>query len=82
MRTTLTLEEDVAQLLARVQKEKKASLKQVINQALRQGLQEMLTSGPPRKKFETRSVSLGKCLIGSIDDVAETLAVAEGESFR
>ena len=32
--------------------------------------------------YRTRSVSLGRCLIGSIDDTAEALAIAEGENFR
>jgi hypothetical protein len=30
----------------------------------------------------TGAVSLGRCLIGDLDDVAETLVVAEGEAFR
>ena len=29
-----------------------------------------------------RSVDLGRCLIGSIDDAAEVMAIAEGEDFR
>jgi hypothetical protein len=82
MRTTLTLDEDVAALLARVQRTRKASLKAIINEALRQGLAQM--ASPPRShpRYETRSFDAGKCLVGSLDDVAEVLAVAEGEAFR
>ena len=36
----------------------------------------------PHGNYQTRSVSLGRCLIGSIDDTAEALAVAEGEDYR
>jgi hypothetical protein len=36
----------------------------------------------PRGNYQTRAVDLGRCLIGSIDDVAEVLAIAEGEDFR
>ena len=82
MRTTLTLDEDVAKLLLRAQQTKRASLKAVVNEALRQGLLRMDSPATPRRRFETRSVNLGSCLIGNVDDVAEALAVAEGEAFR
>jgi len=82
MRTTLSLDDDVAALLARVQKTRKASLKDVVNDALRHGLQEMVKPPPRRARFETQTVSLGKCRLGNLDDVAEALAIAEGEAFR
>ncbi len=80
MRTTLSLDDDVAALLARVQKARRLSLKQLVNEALRQGLQQMTSPAPPRQPYCTPEVSLGRCLVGSIDDVAEVLAIAEGES--
>ena len=82
MRTTLTLDDDVAAMLARVQKRHEAPLKKVVNEGLRHGLKQMLA--PPRrpKRFETKSVMLGRCLVGSLDDVAEVLALAEGEGFQ
>jgi hypothetical protein len=82
MRTTLTIDDDVAKLLLRVQQSKKASLKSVVNDALRQGLVRMLSPSAPRRKFETPTANLGSCLLGNVDDVAEALAVAEGEGFR
>jgi hypothetical protein len=82
MRTTLTLDDDVAALLRRVREARRASLKDVVNQALRQGLQQMAAPPPRRSEYRTPSVSLGRCLLGSIDDISEALAVAEGESFR
>ena|SRR6266404_2068387 len=36
----------------------------------------------PRKPFRTMSVDCGTPLIANIDDVAEVLAVVEGEAFR
>ncbi len=82
MRTTLTLDKDVAALLERVRKGKKGTLRAVVNEALRQGLRQMCA--PPRrpKPYRTRTASLGPCLVGSLDDVSEVLAVAEGEHFR
>jgi hypothetical protein len=82
MRTTLTLDKDVAALIERLRKSRGESLKDLVNEALREGLRHM--TAPPRKRaaFRTKSVNLGRCLLGNVDNVAEVLAVAEGESFR
>lgn len=83
MRTTLTLEKDVAIALEPLRKARKASLKAVVNEALRRGLGRM--AGPPaapREPFRTRTLSLGRCLVGNIDNVTEVMAVAEGERFK
>jgi hypothetical protein len=82
MRTTITLDDDVAKLLSQARQMKRTSLKDVVNQALRQGLLSMATPDVRRRPFETKSVALGECLIGNVDDVAEALAVAEDEAFR
>jgi hypothetical protein len=83
MRTTLTLDDDVAAALERLRKARKLSLKRAVNETLRAGLARMSAPLPsPRKAFRTRPVSLGRCLIGNVDNVAEVLARAEGESFR
>lgn len=83
MRTTLTLDSDVAALLKRAQRVRKASLKTVVNDAMRQGLKDLLAPPlRPKKSFQTKSVSLGRCFVGSLDDVADVLATAEGEAFR
>lgn len=83
MRTTLTLDKDVAAALERLRKAHKASLKQVVNEALRQGLTRMAAPPPaPRRPFRTRALSLGRCLVGNVDNVAEVLAIAEGEDFK
>lgn len=83
MRTTLTLDDDVAALLARLRKTRNASYKDLVNEALRLGLKQM-TAPPqrPRRPIRTRAVSLGACRIGSLDNVAEALAAAEDESRR
>lgn len=53
-----------------------------MNDALRRGLRDMAKPNSAPTRFETASVDLGPCLIGNIDDVAEVLAIAEGEAFR
>lgn len=82
MRTTLTLDPDVAALLEQVRTSRGATLKQVVNDGLRAGLKQMVERAKPARRVETEVVSLGRCLIGDLDDVAEALAVAEGEDFR
>jgi hypothetical protein len=82
MRTTLSIDNDVAAILLRIRQTRKTSLKATINEALRYGLQQLNSPRPRRRPYRTPSVSLGRCLIGSLDDVSEAIAVAEGESFR
>ena len=82
MRTTLTLEDDVDALLASVRKKQKKTLKAAVNEALRLGLKQMASSPKARKRYQTRPVALGRCLVANLDDVADALAIAEGEAFR
>jgi hypothetical protein len=82
MRTTLSLDDDVAALLTRVRKARKADFKTVVNEALRHGLAEMAAPKPPRKPYRTPSRDAGAFLVGDIDDVSEALVRAEGEAFR
>ena len=81
MRTTLSLDDDVAALLEKVRKAKGLSFKQVVNEALRTGLRHLTTPRSRRGRFHTRRVNLGRCLIGSVDDVSEAMAAGEGENF-
>ncbi len=82
MRTTLSLDDDVAAMLERLRKRQEVSLKQVVNEALRRGLSQQLQKNAPTKPFTTHTVDLGRCRLPSLDNVAEVLAVAEGESFK
>jgi hypothetical protein len=82
MKTTLNIDDDVAVLLLRVRQARKMSLKAIINEALRQGLQQLASPRPRRRPYRTPFYSLGRCLIGSVDDVSKALAAGEGESFR
>ncbi|MFI5394889.1 MAG: hypothetical protein ACHQ9S_05095 [Candidatus Binatia bacterium] len=82
MRTTLTLDEDVAAVLVRRQRLEQRSFKEIVNEALRRGLTQLAAKPTRRKRYQTRPVDLGRCRFGSLDDVAEVLAVAEGESFK
>lgn len=82
MRTTLTLDDDVAAALERLRKARKLSLKRAVNETLRRGLERATAPTPERARVRTRPVSLGRCLVGNVDNVSEVLARAEGELFR
>jgi len=82
MRTTLTLDDDVATMLARIQKKRRDSLKSLVNEALRSGLKQMAAPRKRRNPFRTATVDLGACLPGNVDNIAEVIAVAEGESCK
>jgi hypothetical protein len=82
VRTTLTLDDDVARLLERTRRRRGGSLKQIINDALRAGLARLEAPRAPRKRHATKQVSLGRCLLDNVDDVAEALTVADGERHR
>lgn len=81
MRTTLTIDDDVAAMLEEVRRGRGTSLKDVVNDVLRRGLLEMNAPRKPRKPYRTPSVDLGKPLM-NIDNIAEVLAVIEGETFK
>ena len=82
MRTTITLEDDVVASLKRLGKGRGLKFKDLVNLALREGVKNLTTPTKKRKVFQTRSVDLGPSRSANVDNIAEVLAVAEGESFR
>jgi len=82
MRTTLTIDDDVAVAVERLRRDRDASLKEVINEALRRGLRDMAAPAKRRKPFRTRSFDLGTPRLPNVDHIAEVLAVIEGEGYR
>lgn len=82
MRTTLTLDDDVAAMLRRVREERNVSLNEAVNQALRQGLPNLAQLPRREGPYRTPSASLGRCLVEQIDDIADVLAIAESPSYR
>jgi hypothetical protein len=82
VRTTLSLDDDVAAQLERVRRTRGGSLKETVNAALREGLQRLEHPPARSQRVYTRSVSLGRPRIGSIDNIAEVLAVVEGDAYR
>lgn len=82
MRTTLTIEDDVAVRLEQERRRRRLSFKAIVNDVLRAGLE---TIGQPRQRprqFRTQGFNLGPSLVGSLDNVEEVLSRVEGEDHR
>jgi hypothetical protein len=82
MRTTLTLDDDVAAALDRLRRTRRATMKTLVNETLREGLRHMRARPARREPFRTRVVDLGRARTVTVDNVAEVLAVVEGDAFR
>jgi hypothetical protein len=81
MRTTLTIDPDVAAQAKQVVQQTGISFKNLINKALRIGLAEVCA---PKKSRPYRTIGhpMGLQTGLSYDNVDELLSVAEGEDFR
>ena len=83
MRTTITLEDDVAVEIAKLQKARAETFKETINALLRAGLASVQATRrgavPP---YRTEPVSLGRPRLPNLDDISEVLAFGEGEDHR
>jgi hypothetical protein len=78
MRTTLTLDPDVAAKARQGAIRMRKPFKEVINAALRVGLDEILAP-PAAKPYVTKARPLGLRPGFSYDNISELLAAAEGE---
>ena len=80
MRTTLSLDEDVAKLLRREIRRSGASLKAAVNHFLRLGL--MFSGKQERKKFVVHPRPLGLPAGLNYDDVEELVEALEGATHK
>jgi hypothetical protein len=81
MRTTLTIDDDVAFALKKVQDaEPKKPFKEIVNETLRRGLKG--STAKPRKPFKVTPFSLGLREGLSYDNIEELLDIAEGPNRR
>ena len=78
MRTTLTLDPDIAAKAKKGAAKLRKPFKEIINAALRIGLDEILAP-PSAKPFRTKARPLGLRRGFSYDNISELLARAEGE---
>jgi hypothetical protein len=82
MRTTMTLEKDVAARLEQLARRRRQPLKVIVNEALRAGLSALERPRRQARAFRTTGFDLGPSLVGSLDNVEEVLSRVEGETHR
>ena len=82
MRTTLTIDEDVAVKLERLRRDRDATLKEIVNDALRRGLRDMTAPQKKRKPFRTQPIRGVKLLLDNVDNVAEVLAYLDDREIK
>jgi hypothetical protein len=83
MRTTLTLDEDVAAKLKAESRRLDRSFRDVVNETLRRGLATSPTRASARPLFKVSARDFGNLRPGlSVDNVAELLEQVEGSFHR
>ncbi len=82
MRTTPTLDDDVAAASERLRRSREESLKVSVNDPLRRGLEQLDKRLEQDHPFRTTAVARGHCRIGSVDSIADVLTLAEGDAFK
>lgn len=84
MRTTLTLEPDVAARLEQLRRSDNRSLKSLINELLRAGLEYMEQGQRARERapaYRIKPVQT-ECKLPNLDNIAEILSIIEGEDHK
>lgn len=76
MRTTLSLDDDVAAQLEALRARENLTFKEAVNSALRRGLSEV-SRPKTRKTFRTKPVDMGACRFANLDNIWEVLDEAE-----
>ena len=82
MRTTLTIDDDVAARLEQERRKRRISFKEIVNDVLRAGLEGLGRHKRRPAEFRTKGFALGPSLVGSLDNVEEVLSRAEGEDHQ
>jgi hypothetical protein len=79
MRTTLTIDEDVAFGLKKIQQvEREKTFKEIVNEVLRNGLKKDSVGEHKRKRFVVKPFDLGLREGLSYDNIEELLDIVEG----
>lgn len=83
MRTTLTLDDDVAAALERLRKKRDVSYRQVVNDVMRTGLHQQANQArEPEAPYIQATSDLGKLLVPNLDNIWEVIEQIEGPWHR
>ncbi len=80
MRTTVTLDDDVAAAVARLRAERQIGLSEALNELARAGMVPAAGAGQGAPRFVQQTWSMGSSM--DLRDVAEVLELAEGPEHR
>lgn len=80
MRSTLTIDPDVAALLKQLLKERGTSFKQIVNEALRRGISQLKKGPQTRKPFKVKPFNTR--LLIDVSSTSRALEIAEGENCK
>lgn len=80
MRTTLTIEPDVAAEIERRRRKSNRGLKGEINYLLRLGLEKERDQTNQHPTFKTKRIDLGELKLTSLESVSDALLQTEGET--
>lgn len=82
MRTTLTLDDDVAARIERLRQSGDESFKDLVNDLLRRGLNDRERPREEREPYRIRPHAAGRCFAPSLDCLHDALVIAEGEAYK
>jgi hypothetical protein len=82
MRTTITIDDDIAAEIARIRRNEGLGLKDVINDLLREGARAKRPPVKKRKPFRTEPIANVTPLLANFDNIAEVIALVEGEFYK
>jgi hypothetical protein len=82
MRTTLTIDDDVAVQLDRLRRKGDLGFKELVNDVLRRGLSEMSAPQKKRRPFSTKPHNGGACLLTDLNNVEEVISLLEGDLHK
>lgn len=82
MRTTLTLDDDLAVALRCRADATGAAWKDVVNEAIREGIAQLERAPDTRPRYRIRTSDPGPPAVSGLHSVHDMLAYAEGEDYR
>ena len=82
MRTTLTLDQDNAVRIEQLRKERDANFKDVVNEAIRLGLDQMASPAKTRERFVTIPLDCGEPLFHGPEGLKQIIAELDEEDDR
>ena len=82
MRTTLTLDADVAAELRQFQGSQKTTFKKAVNELLRAGIRAIKTKPQKKERFVTKTYDVGELLVPNLDNIHELLDELDAQDWN